>query len=126
MQCNSSDATRTPRSRGWLIAVHLFYGLGLAMVLSLGFGWIVMLLWNALLPDLFHTSAIGYWQAVGLLLLARILTGGLGLGGHAQHVRAGKATPRRDYDEWWRQVGEEAVRERMQEDKAAGQQQSGQ
>ncbi len=38
-------------------------------------GWIVQLLWNALIPDLFHGPMLGYWQAVGLLLLSRILVG---------------------------------------------------
>jgi hypothetical protein len=41
-------------------------------------GYVVMLLWNWLMPDLidsFHT--IGYLQAVGLIVLSRILFGGL-------------------------------------------------
>ena len=36
----------------------------------------VMLLWNALLPDLFDWKTIGFFQAVGLLFLTRILFGG--------------------------------------------------
>jgi hypothetical protein len=36
-------------------------------------GGIVMLLWNTILPALFHVPVIGYWQAVGLLLLCKIL-----------------------------------------------------
>ncbi len=44
------------------------------------FGYIVMLLWNALVPELFKGPYIMYLQAVGLLLLTRILlyTGGGG------------------------------------------------
>jgi hypothetical protein len=38
-------------------------------------GWITQLLWNALIPDLFHGPMLGYWQAVGLLLLTRVLVG---------------------------------------------------
>ena len=41
-------------------------------------GLIVMLLWNALIPDLFHGPALGYWQSVGLLLLAHLLLRGWG------------------------------------------------
>jgi hypothetical protein len=37
---------------------------------------IVRLLWNALMPDLFHLPLISFWQALGLLLLAKILFGG--------------------------------------------------
>lgn len=40
--------------------------------------WVVMQLWNCLLPDLFlGVSPIGYWQALGVLALSRILFGGL-------------------------------------------------
>jgi hypothetical protein len=48
----------------------------LLAVCSLG----VMLLWNALLPGIFGLPALNYWQAAGLLLLSRILFGGLGAG----------------------------------------------
>lgn len=44
--------------------------------------WIVMQLWNCLLPDLFAgVSRLGYWQALGVLVLSRILFGGLRGGG---------------------------------------------
>ena len=51
-------------------------------------GAVVMGLWNALLPDLFGWHTIGYWQAVGLLVLSKILLGGLrGGSGHGMHWR---------------------------------------
>lgn len=40
-------------------------------------GWIVMNLWNALLPALFGWRTIGFVQALGLLVLSRILFGGM-------------------------------------------------
>jgi hypothetical protein len=44
---------------------------------------VVMLLWNSLVPALFHGPPLEYWQALGLLLLSRILFGGLrGRGWH--------------------------------------------
>jgi hypothetical protein len=46
-----------------------------------GFGIIVMLLWNALMPDIFHLPVISFWQALGLLLLAKILFSGFRGGG---------------------------------------------
>lgn len=53
--------------------------------------WVVMQLWNALLPDLFAgVSPIGYWQALGVLVLSRILFGGL-RGGYPGHWRARRA-----------------------------------
>ena len=44
-----------------------------------------MLLWNWLMPDLFHLPAISFWQAAGLLLLCKILFGGIGCGHHHGH-----------------------------------------
>lgn len=37
------------------------------------FGFIVMLLWNWLMPDIFELGKITYWQAWGLVILAHIL-----------------------------------------------------
>lgn len=37
-------------------------------------GWFVMLLWNALIPELFGIATITYWQSVGLSLLVGLLT----------------------------------------------------
>jgi hypothetical protein len=43
-------------------------------------GEVVMHLWNWLLPSLFGWHAITFWQALGLLLLCRILFGHFGGG----------------------------------------------
>lgn len=51
-------------------------------------GYVTMFLWNWLLPDLFQLPTISIWQALGLLLLSRILFGGWsGRGGRAQWAR---------------------------------------
>ena len=39
--------------------------------------WVVMSLWNVLIPQLFHGPVVTFWQAVGLLVLSKILFGGL-------------------------------------------------
>jgi hypothetical protein len=49
----------------------------LFVVLLAGFGFVVMGLWNWLMPSLFGLKLIGYWQAMGLLLLSKILFGGM-------------------------------------------------
>jgi hypothetical protein len=55
------------------------------------FSTIVLLLWNALMPDIFHLPVIGFRQAAGLLILAKILFGGFrggwggGFGGRWRH-----------------------------------------
>jgi hypothetical protein len=40
------------------------------------FGFIVKGLWNGLMPSIFGWHSITFWQAVGLLLLSKILFGG--------------------------------------------------
>ncbi len=57
--------------------------------LALGIlGFVVMELWNSLLPGLLGLKPIGFWQAAGLLLLSRILFGGVHYGlGHRLHRR---------------------------------------
>jgi ABC-type multidrug transport system fused ATPase/permease subunit len=42
------------------------------------FGLIVMLLWNALIPDLFNGPSLTFWQALGLVVLSHILLRGSG------------------------------------------------
>jgi len=49
------------------------------------FSGIVMLLWNALMPAIFHLPAITWPQALGLLILCKILFGGFRGGGPRQH-----------------------------------------
>lgn len=53
------------------------------------FGAVTMWLWNWLMPTIFKLPEIGFWQAIGLLLLAQIFF----KGGHAS--RAGRAQWRR-------------------------------
>jgi hypothetical protein len=67
--------------RKWIFIVPAAI-LGILLVTFLG-GEIVKLLWNWLLPTLFGWRAITFWQALGLLVLCRILFGGLGR--HGSH-----------------------------------------
>lgn len=53
----------------------------LAVVGVFVFGSVVMLLWNALMPVLFHLPLVTFWQALGLLLLTKILFSGFRGGG---------------------------------------------
>ena len=52
--------------------------LGVAAVF--GFTFVVMLLWNKLVPELFNGPVLGYWQTLGLLILSKILFSGIGGG----------------------------------------------
>jgi hypothetical protein len=90
-------------TRKWLFLAPL----ALVLFVALG-GGVVQQLWNWLLPPLFGWSQIGFWQALGLLALCRILFGGLG--GGASH-RSGF---RRRMAERWEQMTPEE-RERFRE-----------
>ena len=57
-----------------------FAGIGIMLATCAVFGVVVMLLWNALMPQIFALPFLNYWQAVGLLILARVLFGGIGHG----------------------------------------------
>ncbi|MGN6638669.1 MAG: hypothetical protein ACTHJ8_07135 [Mucilaginibacter sp.] len=88
--------------------------------------FVVMLLWNALMPAIFHLGVITFWQAAGLLILCKILFG-FGKGGprggapwmrhkmerfknmspeeqqrfrEQWHERCGKWGHRRNYGDW--------------------------
>jgi hypothetical protein len=57
--------------RHWILRgskVLLFVTLAAAV-----FGFVVMWLWNWLMPVIFGLHAITYWQALGLLVLSKIL-----------------------------------------------------
>jgi hypothetical protein len=51
--------------------------LAFAAAFLAAFGYAVMTLWNAVLPAVAGVHAISFLQAVGLLVLSRILFGGL-------------------------------------------------
>lgn len=82
--------------------------IGFAVFIGVG-GWVVMSLWNWLAPTLFGLREVTFWQALGLLLLCRILFGGFGMGGGGH--RSGS---RRKIGERWERMTPEE-RERFQQ-----------
>ncbi len=80
---------------------------GVVAFVALG-GWIVMALWNGLLPSLFGWHRVTFWQALGLLVLCRILFGSLG-GGRG----AGSRARRRAAERWEHMSPEERERFRQ-------------
>ena len=60
---------------------RIFRFIGGFIAAAAGFSAITMLLWNALLPSIFGIACINFWQALGLLVLGRILFSGIGGGG---------------------------------------------
>jgi len=66
-------------------------GVGIVLIvaaIAVALGFVVMGLWNSLLPGLFGFRPLHFWQALGLLALTRILFGGFHRGhGHGFHRR---------------------------------------
>lgn len=60
-----------------------FFFVGMAALVI----WVVMLLWNWLMPMLFDLSCITFWEAAGILLLSKILFGGFGGSKHKCHCQ---------------------------------------
>ncbi len=63
--------------KSWWIS-KLAKGVLIVTVALFAFGFIVMLLWNALIPQIFNGPVLTFWQAAGLLLLSHILLRGWG------------------------------------------------
>jgi hypothetical protein len=59
------------RRKGARIAKFLV--LGVVFIGAIGF--VTMQLWNCLIPELFHGPVISFWQALGLLLLGKLIFG---------------------------------------------------
>ena len=59
-------------------ARHIVWGIAMVLVFIFLFSIFVQLLWNWLMPGIFGLREITYLQAVGLLLLSRLLFGRVG------------------------------------------------
>jgi hypothetical protein len=91
-----------------------------AVAIALLFGYVVVWLWNWLMPELFGLTTITFWQAVVLIILARIIFGGF------KHSRGDHPKDRftsrkkriwtkhpfdrkwKYYEDYWREEGEKA------------------
>ena len=84
-----------------------------ASVFVIVFGFVVMRLWNWLAPALFGWHIITFWQALGILILSKILFGGFRGG-----PQRGWEWRRRMMERWDQMTPEE--REKMREAMRAG------
>jgi len=102
---------------GWVI-------LGVVGIAGLAilFGFIIMWLWNWLMPDIFGLTELTYWQAVGLFMLSKILIGTSGSGGGGKGHKSKKNgkykcnekesknefSKWKHYDNFWKEEGSES------------------
>ncbi|MGD0782489.1 MAG: hypothetical protein ABSA30_06485 [Candidatus Aminicenantales bacterium] len=65
-------------------------GIGMAALFAALFGWLVQILWNWLMPAVFGLKTITFWQGFGILLLAKLLFGGVAPGRRRHRERWGR------------------------------------
>ena len=118
IKSRTEEKVKSNFKKGFKILFFTLLGIAVAFL----FGYIVMHLWNWLMPDLFGLPEIGYWKALGVLLFAKIIFGFGGGGGHNKKNTSHKrsffknncSVTRRDfskwkrYDEFWEAEGEQA------------------
>ena len=94
-----------------------------AVAIALLLGYVVVWLWNWLMPALFGLNTITFWQAVALMVLARILIGGFAHS-HKRHRESRmpgrwktfikRHSAQNDweyYNDYWKEEGEQAFNE---------------
>ncbi len=99
-----------------LIAGMIVLGIIAMAGLAILFGFVIMWLWNWLMPELFDLPTLSYWQAVGLFILSKILLGGIGGGGSTKNKKTsdscdtkkkkGDFSKWEHYDSFWKEKGE--------------------
>jgi len=80
----------------------IFIPIGLAASVFI-FGSVVMLLWNATLPTVLGVHTITFWQAVGILILSKIIFSGF----HIRHGHHGFHHREKEIREKWMNLSPE-------------------
>ncbi len=103
---------------GWiLLGIIAIAGIAVLM------GYVIMSLWNWLMPEIFGLTTISYWQAVGLFILAKFIFGGFGGSSDSSSCdpkhKKGKHSHKdfskwKMYDTYWKEEGECAYAEYVQ------------
>ena len=107
-----------------IVAMVIF---GIIAIAGLGilFGFILMWLWNWLMPELFGLPTLTFWKAVGVFILAKLLFGGFGNGGGKsgskskghRKCESDKSKKKKDFSKWahydkfWEEEGDKAYAE---------------
>ena len=76
----NENESRKPDNQGYRYGMSFRVMKGVKIILMVAlFGtimtYIVMMLWNWLMPMLFNLSVINFWQAAGILILTKIFFG---------------------------------------------------
>ncbi|WP_045473091.1 hypothetical protein [Winogradskyella sp. PG-2] len=100
------------------IAGMIIFGIIFITGLAILFGFVIMWLWNWLMPMIFGLTTLTYWQAVGVFILFKILLGGCGGCGGKEKKHSKKSNCKieskgefskwKHYDDFWKEEGNNA------------------
>ena len=104
------------------IAGILIFGAIAITLLAFLFGYVIMWLWNWLMPEIFGLTTLTYWQAVGLFILLKLLLGGCGSGGSCKKSSKKSNTSCesdsktdfskwKHYDKFWKEEGDDCFKQ---------------
>lgn len=101
----------------------ILFGIIAIVGLAILFGFILMWLWNWLMPEIFDLPHITYWQAVGLFIITKIFIGGCGSGGgSSKNNKDCKSDSNKNefskwkhYGKFWEEKGEDMYSEYVEE-----------
>ncbi|MGE5499622.1 MAG: hypothetical protein ACM3Q2_16205 [Syntrophothermus sp.] len=68
------------KGRKWFL-----FKISMVILFAVLFSFLVMLLWNWLMPEIFGLKTLSFLQAAGLLVLSKIIFSGFGRGHHGHH-----------------------------------------
>ncbi|WP_299550324.1 hypothetical protein [Seonamhaeicola sp.] len=99
------------------IAGMIIFGIIAITGLAILFGFIIMWLWNWLMPMIFGLTTLTFWEAVGVFILFKILLGGCNFGSDSSSKkskskckkdRKGDFSKWQHYDDFWKEEGNKA------------------
>jgi len=113
---------RSPGEIAGLVILAIFGITGLAIL----FGFVIMWLWNWLMPELFGLPTLSYWKAVGLFILLKLLLGGCGSSSSKSSKNSKKeckSDTKSDFSKWkyydkfWKEEGDEIYKQYVERKK---------
>jgi hypothetical protein len=75
---NHNYDSSSTRGKVFHIVGHVFVGILFAVGFAIVFAILVKLIWNSLMPAIFNLKEISFWQAFGIIILAKLLFGSFG------------------------------------------------
>ena len=104
-----------------IIGIIIFGAIAIIGLMIL-FGFVIMWLWNWLMPEIFGLTTLSFWQSVGLIALVKLLLGGFSGGrGHKKSSRKSGEDCKKDsktdfskwkhYDKFWKEEGNDSYQQ---------------